>query len=191
VIEFVGDDVGAYGLDIKSSFPELLDKLYLLDRNSKIRWNFNELDIKWMIKYKLQLLKFFEKSRIKKINVGVQSGSKRILKLMCRYDKVDEIIKLLTCLKRYDVEIAGQFIVGFPSETEADLRKTLELIKKAEFNKIILSPYSDEEDTGSYQMKNKLNDKKLKQRLYKTISFLKKERIAYIYSGFSENTSRN
>ncbi len=61
----------------------------------------------------------------------VQSGSDRVLKAMNRKHTAHEYIDLIGRIRavRPDIAISGDFIVGFPGETEADFQATLDLVE--------------------------------------------------------------
>jgi len=49
---FIGDDVGAYGLDVRTSFAELLEKMSEIDKGINVNWEIEELSPVWAVKYK-------------------------------------------------------------------------------------------------------------------------------------------
>lgn len=70
---------------------------------------------------------------LKRLNVngvsfGAESGSDRILKLMNKGTTVSQNQKALDLLKAYGIPVACSFIVGWPTETEEEVRKTFDFI---------------------------------------------------------------
>ena len=65
------------------------------------------------------------------LHLPVQSGSDRILKAMNRRHTVADYLGLIERIRaaRPDIAMSGDFIVGFPGETEADFEATLELVR--------------------------------------------------------------
>src|SRR5687767_6446910 len=63
------------------------------------------------------------------LHLPVQSGSNRVLKAMNRSHTADSYLRLLDRFRgaRPDIAISGDFIVGFPGETEAEFAETLHL----------------------------------------------------------------
>ncbi len=121
---FLADDLGAYGLDIKSSLPELLNNLMSIDlQNSNINWSLKEMHSRWLIKYKSELVNILKYKRIKYILCGIQSGNNRILNLMNRHHKREEIIETIKKFRKTNpaLKLSAQVIVGFPSEKNEDL----------------------------------------------------------------------
>ena len=64
------------------------------------------------------------------LHLPVQSGSDRVLRAMNRRHTADAYLRLVERIRaaRPDIAMSGDFIVGFPGETEADFRATLELV---------------------------------------------------------------
>ena len=78
------------------------------------------------------------------LHVPAQSGSDRMLKLMNRgytartyLDFIDRARAMMP-----DVSLASDFIVGFPTETEEDFEKTVELVKYCRFKNSFIFKYS-------------------------------------------------
>jgi tRNA-2-methylthio-N6-dimethylallyladenosine synthase len=65
------------------------------------------------------------------MHLPVQSGSNRILKAMNRAHTAESYLATIEKLRkaRADIAISGDFIVGFPGETEADFDETLALVR--------------------------------------------------------------
>ena len=66
------------------------------------------------------------------LHLPVQAGSDRILKAMNRKHTADSYIKLIERIRaaRPDLALSGDFIVGFPGETEEDFQATLDLVSE-------------------------------------------------------------
>ncbi|GAB4382519.1 tRNA (N6-isopentenyl adenosine(37)-C2)-methylthiotransferase MiaB [Albidovulum sp.] len=65
------------------------------------------------------------------LHLPVQSGSDRILKAMNRRHSAEQYLRLVERIRaaRPDIVMSGDFIVGFPGETDADFEATLALIR--------------------------------------------------------------
>ena len=66
------------------------------------------------------------------LHLPVQSGSNKILKRMNRSHDAESYVSLISKIReaRPDILISGDFIVGFPEETESDFNDTMSLIRK-------------------------------------------------------------
>ncbi|RBI84321.1 tRNA (N6-isopentenyl adenosine(37)-C2)-methylthiotransferase MiaB [Rhodosalinus halophilus] len=78
------------------------------------------------------------------LHLPVQAGSDRILKRMNRKHTAESYIRLIERIRaaRPDILISGDFIVGFPEETEADFQATLELIEEVRYGYAFSFKYS-------------------------------------------------
>ena len=78
------------------------------------------------------------------LHLPVQSGSDRILKAMNRKHtskSYKQIIKSLRSI-RPDLLLSGDFIVGFPGETDLDFQETLDLVREVKFGQAYSFRYS-------------------------------------------------
>jgi tRNA-2-methylthio-N6-dimethylallyladenosine synthase len=78
------------------------------------------------------------------LHLPVQSGSDRILKRMNRKHTAAEYIALIERIRaaRPDILISGDFIVGFPEETEQDFEDTMELVRQIRYGQAFSFKYS-------------------------------------------------
>ena len=69
------------------------------------------------------------------LHLPVQSGSNKILKKMNRSHTAEAYVDLISRVRkaRPDILISGDFIVGFPEETDHDFADTMELIRKVKY----------------------------------------------------------
>ena len=78
------------------------------------------------------------------LHLPVQSGSDRILKRMNRSHTAESYLKLLERIRavRPDILMSGDFIVGFPEETDADFEATMELVRQVRYGYAYSFKYS-------------------------------------------------
>ena len=78
------------------------------------------------------------------LHLPVQSGSDRILKAMNRKHTAEGYIKLIERIRaaRPDILLSGDFIVGFPGETEEDFEATMDLIRAVQYGQAYSFKYS-------------------------------------------------
>jgi len=78
------------------------------------------------------------------LHVPPQSGSDRILKAMNRGYTVGEYLEFVDRVRAYlpDAGVSGDFIVGFPTETEDDFRATVALLERVRFKNSFIFKYS-------------------------------------------------
>ena len=78
------------------------------------------------------------------LHLPVQSGSNKILKRMNRSHDAESYLSLISKIReaRPDILISGDFIVGFPEETDKDFDDTISLIKNIEYGQAFSFKYS-------------------------------------------------
>ena len=78
------------------------------------------------------------------LHLPVQSGSDRVLKAMNRRHTTGDYIRVIERIRasRPDIIISGDFIVGFPGETEEDFQYTLALVRKVRYGHAFSFKYS-------------------------------------------------
>ncbi|MCY3984410.1 MAG: tRNA (N6-isopentenyl adenosine(37)-C2)-methylthiotransferase MiaB [Roseovarius sp.] len=78
------------------------------------------------------------------LHLPVQSGSDRILKRMNRGHTADEYLELVCRIRkaRPDILLSGDFIVGFPEETDDDFQATLDLVSEVGYGNAFSFKYS-------------------------------------------------
>jgi len=165
-ITLFGDDTGAYGSDINSSFTELLDKMSEADKGLKVKLFILNINPHWAIKFKEALIKLIIEGKIASLICPIQSGSERILKLMNRYSNIKEIEEALIEFKQANPKLSleSHIIVGFPTETEEDFNKSLDVIRRVNFDSLAPFVYGEREGTPSSRMEGRLNEETIKRR---------------------------
>ncbi|MGB2807944.1 MAG: tRNA (N6-isopentenyl adenosine(37)-C2)-methylthiotransferase MiaB [Sedimentisphaerales bacterium] len=83
------------------------------------------------------------------LHIPAQSGSDKILRAMNRHYTAARYLEMLAKARDIvpDIAIAGDFIVGFPGETDADFEATVDLVKKARYKNCFIFKYSPRPDT--------------------------------------------
>lgn len=152
-------DTAAYGLDKNHSpqLPELLKNLTNTPGDFQMRVGMmhpsNTLPIL------NQLIKIFKSPKIKPfLHLPIQSGSNKILKQMNRKYKVNHCIKIIKKFRKNipNITISTDIIVGYPTETRRDFKKTLKLIKKIKPEVLNISRYSKRPNTPDAKKNLKL-----------------------------------
>ncbi len=78
------------------------------------------------------------------LHLPVQSGSNKILKRMNRSHDAESYLRLIERIRaaRPDILLSGDFIVGFPEETEQDFQDTMDLIREVRYGQAYSFKYS-------------------------------------------------
>ncbi|MBN1325723.1 MiaB/RimO family radical SAM methylthiotransferase [Candidatus Falkowbacteria bacterium] len=124
----------------KTDFPALVKMILNETKIPRIR--FSSLDPRLVNLTFLNLLK--NKRICPHLHLSLQSGSNRILKLMNRQYTAQKYLQIVKATRKINplTSITTDIIVGFPGETEKDFQDTLKFVKKIDFLKIHIFPYS-------------------------------------------------
>jgi tRNA A37 methylthiotransferase MiaB len=187
----LGDDSGCYGIDINTDLPTLLSaiveeyqKLRAEHRSKngkphEIGLHLNEIHPKFLLKYQADIISICETGVIKTILCPIQSGNDRILQLMQREHKAQELGDCLKKIRRIapHIHLSTQVIVGFPGETQAEFQDTLDLIPEVGFNQVVFFPYHKKEQTVAARLKDHIPERVIHQRLRHGVKYLRRQGI--------------
>lgn len=137
-------DNGCYGRDIGTDLASLVSRCCELDGDFKIRIGMmNPMYIPQLLDQLLELF-LHEDKLLKFLHIPVQSGSDRILRKMRRGHSVQTFLRAVQTFRNRipGITIATDIIVGYPSETEDDFQKTVELIEETKPDIVNISKYS-------------------------------------------------
>jgi tRNA-2-methylthio-N6-dimethylallyladenosine synthase len=92
------------------------------------------------------------------LHLPVQSGSNRVLKAMNRSHTVETYLATLAKMRaaRRDIALSGDFIVGFPGETEKDFEATLQIVDAARYASAYSFKYSPRPGTPAAIMEDQI-----------------------------------
>ena len=78
------------------------------------------------------------------LHLPVQSGSDRILRAMNRRHRAADYLHVIERIRasRPDILISGDFIVGFPGETESDFEDTMSIVRDVQYGQAYSFRYS-------------------------------------------------
>ena len=101
------------------------------------------------------------------LHLPVQSGSNRILKTMNRSHTVETYLAVLEKMRaaRPDVALSGDFIVGFPGETEQDFEATLQIVDAVRYASAYSFKYSARPGTPAAVMEDQIPREIMDDRL--------------------------
>jgi tRNA-2-methylthio-N6-dimethylallyladenosine synthase len=107
------------------------------------------------------------------LHLPVQSGSDKILKAMNRRHSVDKYLNILSRVRkvRPDIALSGDFIVGFPGETDSDFQDTLDLCNEVGYAQAYSFKYSSRPGTPAAGLEE-IEEEKKSERLLSLQSLL-------------------
>ncbi|VVB78063.1 tRNA-2-methylthio-N(6)-dimethylallyladenosine synthase [uncultured archaeon] len=151
-IWITSQDNASYYLDRenKSKLPELLNKILSLKYNFRLRLGMiNPNNLYPILNEMIDIYK--NKKMYKFLHIPIQSGSDKVLKDMNRPYKIEAVKEIIKKFKIEipDITIATDIITGYPTETEEDHKKNIELIKEERPDVFNLSKFSSHKQTES------------------------------------------
>jgi tRNA-2-methylthio-N6-dimethylallyladenosine synthase len=115
------------------------------------------------------------------LHLPVQAGSDRILKAMNRSHSVDSYLRTIekVRLARPDIAISGDFIVGFPGESDADFQATLSIIDEVRYAAAYSFKYSPRPGTPAATMPDQIPAEVMDDRLQRLQAKLAEHSLAF------------
>jgi tRNA-2-methylthio-N6-dimethylallyladenosine synthase len=115
------------------------------------------------------------------LHLPVQSGSSRILKAMNRAHTRESYLATLATLRaaRPDIALSGDFIVGFPGETEADFEDTLSIVREVQYAAAYCFKYSIRPGTPAATMADQLSEAVKDERLARLLAAVSEGSLAF------------
>lgn len=118
------------------------------------------------------------------LHLPVQAGSDRILKAMNRRHKASEYIALIERIRaaRPDIALSGDFIVGFPGETDQDFEDTMNLVRQVKFAQAYSFKYSTRPGTPGADLPDHVAEDVKTERLARLQELLLEQQQAFSQS---------
>ncbi len=115
------------------------------------------------------------------LHLPVQAGNDRILKAMNRSHTVDSYLRLLERFRavRPDIALSGDFIVGFPGETDAEFEDTLKLVDAVGYAQAFSFKYSPRPGTPAATMADHVPTAVMDERLQRLQVALNRDQWAF------------
>ncbi|EEX58026.1 RNA modification protein [Brucella abortus bv. 2 str. 86/8/59] len=115
------------------------------------------------------------------LHLPVQSGSDRILKAMNRRHKADEYLRLIERIRnvRPDMALSGDFIVGFPGETDQDFEDTMQLVRDVNYAQAYSFKYSPRPGTPGADLDDHVEEAVKDERLQRLQALLSAQQYAF------------
>ncbi|MEF2547840.1 tRNA (N6-isopentenyl adenosine(37)-C2)-methylthiotransferase MiaB [Aurantimonas sp. E1-2-R+4] len=118
------------------------------------------------------------------LHLPVQSGSDRILKAMNRRHTAADYLALLDRIRaaRPDIALSGDFIVGFPGESDADFEATIRLVETVGYASAFSFKYSPRPGTPGADMDDHVDEAVKSERLQRLQALLREQQMAFAES---------
>ncbi len=115
------------------------------------------------------------------LHLPVQAGSDKILKAMNRAHTAESYLRLVEKIRaaRPDIAMAGDFIVGFPGERDADFEATLQLVREVGYAGAFSFKYSRRPGTPASALPGQVADEVKEERLARLNALLDEQQRAF------------
>jgi len=115
------------------------------------------------------------------LHLPIQSGSDKILKAMNRQHTYAEYAELIARMRevRPDIAISGDFIVGFPGETDADFEDTMRCVREIGYASAFSFKYSRRPGTPGAAMPNQIDETVKTERLHALQALLDEQQTGF------------
>lgn len=164
-IQLTSQDTSSYGLDIGSNLGHLLKEVSNIDGSFRVRVGM--MNPYTCLKNIDSIITGFESKKIYKfLHLPVQSGDNEILKKMERRYSVDDFLEIVRRFReRYpDITLSTDVIVGFPSESEEQFMRTVELLEYVRPDITNITRFSARPYTKAKYMKGRIKTEIVKER---------------------------
>ena len=115
------------------------------------------------------------------LHLPVQAGSDRVLRAMNRSHTAESYLRLLERFRaaRPDLALSGDFIVGFPGETDAEFEETLKLVDEVAYAQAFSFKYSPRPGTPAASMEGQVAKEVMDDRLQRLQAALNRDQWAF------------
>jgi tRNA-2-methylthio-N6-dimethylallyladenosine synthase len=124
------------------------------------------------------------------LHLPVQSGSDRILKAMNRSHSRDSYLRIIERIRaaRPDIALSGDFIVGFPGETEAEFEQTLSIVHETRYAQCFSFKYSARPGTPAADMDGQIAPELMDERLQRLQAAINEHQLAFNQASVGKRT---
>lgn len=124
------------------------------------------------------------------LHLPVQSGSDPVLKAMNRSHSAESYLRTIEKVRaaRPDIAISGDFIVGFPGETDEDFTATLSIVDAVRYASAYSFKYSARPGTPAAQMEGAVSAEVMDDRLQRLQARLAEHSLAFNRATIGKDT---
>ena len=124
------------------------------------------------------------------LHLPVQSGSDRVLRAMNRSHSTDSYLRILERVRaaRPDIALSGDFIVGFPGETDVEFEQTLKIVEAVNYAQAFSFKYSLRPGTPAAEMEDQIPPEIMDERLQRLQALLNAQQLAFNQASVGRRT---
>lgn len=179
-IVLTGIHTGNYGAEFDNyDFASLLEELVQIEGLERLR--ISSIEITEINDRVMNIIKDNE-VLVDHMHIPLQSGSNNVLKRMNRKYDINYFIDKINVLRsiRPNMSVTTDVIVGFPGETDEEFNEMVENIKKINFSKLHVFPYSKRNGTVAAGMDNQIDEALKKKRAHVLLDLSKELEMNYM-----------
>ena len=115
------------------------------------------------------------------LHLPVQSGNDRVLKAMNRSHSADSYLRIIDRVRaaRPDIALSGDFIVGFPGESEAEFEDTLRIVEQVRYAQCYSFKYSSRPGTPAADMDGQIPAEVMDERLARLQALINRHQVEF------------
>ncbi len=177
-LTLLGQNVNAWRDESNRGLEKLIEALALIPELARIRYTTshpNDMTEGLIAAHRdvPQLMPF--------LHLPVQAGNDRVLKAMNRSHTAESYLRVLDRVRaaRPDIALSGDFIVGFPGETEAEFEDTLRLVERVGYAQCFSFKYSPRPGTPAATMADQIPAAAMDERLQRLQAALNASQLAF------------
>ncbi len=124
------------------------------------------------------------------LHLPVQAGNDRVLKAMNRSHTVASYLAIIDRVRaaRPDIALSGDFIVGFPGETDAEFEDTLRLVETVRYAHAFSFKYSPRPGTPAAAMADHVPEEIMNERLQRLQALIGVHQLAFNQASVGRRT---
>ncbi|MFH1616622.1 MAG: radical SAM protein [Planctomycetota bacterium] len=153
-IDYLADKFGITNINfVDDSFTVSKKRVFefcnkLINRKKKITWScLTRVDL-----LNEELIGIMKKAGCTKVDIGIESGSERIQKLINKDIVLDDVERISKLLRKHKIFWAGFFMIGFPTETREEILETLAFMKRVKPDWACMSIFAPYPGSKLYDM---------------------------------------
>lgn len=177
-ITLLGQNVNAWRDESNRGLEKLIEALAAMPRLARIRYTTSHPNdmTEGLLEAHRDIAKLMPF-----LHLPVQAGNDRVLKAMNRSHTVDSYLRILDQVRamRPDIALSGDFIVGFPGETDAEFEDTLRLAERVGYAQCFSFKYSARPGTPAATMEGQVPAAVMDERLQRLQAVLNASQLAF------------
>jgi threonylcarbamoyladenosine tRNA methylthiotransferase CDKAL1 len=167
-IRLTSEDTGAYGIDLGTTLPDLLEALVAsLPGDGSVMLKVGMTNPPYILNHLERLAALFRHPSVfATLHVPIQSGSDQVLRDMRREYTVADFEAVHSYLTAHvpGIQIATDIICGFPTEREADFALTMDLVARLRFPSLHITAFYPRPGTPAASMRPQVKDSEKRDR---------------------------